>query len=233
MIQLTYNAIHASVDSQGAWLVELRDGEQAILFAKTQLKAPDGAQKDRGGSHVCLPNFGPGGQSGLPQHGFGRLATWEIVRQEETTATFELQGGSPGYERLASRLSYTLSDTSLTMRLLLQNDGETALAIAPAFHPYFTLPSGVKKVAVNGKEYSTEKLAGTEFISGVDRLVAQLGERTIILESTSLPVWAIWTDQLAEYVCLEPTAAGNAFAEDEPMQLAPQERREYTLAIRW
>ena len=233
MLSLKVGATQATIDPQGAWLASLMDGKTPILFAQTNIALPDGGAKQRGGCHVCVPNFGPGGESGLTQHGFGRVLPWQAVALQPDGVTLELRGGAPRYEGLISRLTYTLSDTTLEMRLTLQNTGETPLAVAPAFHPYFALPSSTQQVTVGERVYETAKLAGTEFVHDATHLVVRLGNRSLTLHSTNLPTWAVWTDQLGEYVCVEPTMAGNAFADGKPAQLMVHEYREHSLTIRW
>lgn len=233
MLSLKVGATQATIDPQGAWIASLTDSEAPILFAQTNIALLDGGAKQRGGCHVCVPNFGPGGESGLAQHGFGRVLPWQVVASQPDGVLLELRGGAPGYEGLVSRLTYTLGDAILEMRLTLQNTGETPLAVAPAFHPYFALPVGTKRVTVGEQVYDITKLAGTEFMYDTAHLAVQLGDRSLRLDSTNLPAWAVWTDQLGDYVCVEPTTAGNVFAEGVPPQLAPRESRDYSLRIQW
>jgi galactose mutarotase-like enzyme len=51
------------------------------------------------------------------------------------------------------------------------------------------------------------------------------------LEQTNLPVTLVWSDNLDNYFCAEPTAGGRSFKEGEPNQLAPGEEKKYSLII--
>ena len=62
----------ATITTDGAYITSLADERGDVFYPLQQLATSDGARKTRGGCHVCLPNFGPGGASGLAQHGFGR-----------------------------------------------------------------------------------------------------------------------------------------------------------------
>jgi len=57
----------------------------------------------------------------------------------------------------------------------------------------------------------------------------------VTLTPKNLSTWAIWTDQLGPYVCVEPTFGGNRFLEPESPdeQLAPDQTKTYSLRIEW
>src|SRR5688572_18264108 len=114
-IELWNGSAKAIIDPRGAWLTNLSDDHGDVLFPKRRLKAPDGTIKDRGGCHVCLPNFGPGGSSGLPQHGFGREMVWTTSEQFDNSVVFSLSSGRDGYENLSSVLRYRLDEGSLSI----------------------------------------------------------------------------------------------------------------------
>lgn len=235
-IELWHGNTKALISPEGAWLTNLSDENGDILFPKRQLTAPDGSVKIRGGSHVCLPNFGPGGESGLPQHGFGRTEVWEVVAQTEGRATLRLVGGAEGYQGLVSTLSYALGDRSLDMQLELHNTGESTLRVAPAFHPYFALAADEEMVRIDDTKVKLESLADMQLSESTTKKQLATLRRTIRLESPQLTKWAQWTDQLGKYVCVEPTLDGYAFLQDTPAaaeQLAPNETVAYAFRITW
>ena len=205
----------ATITTSGAYITSLADEHGDVFYPLQQLTTSDGERKTRGGCHVCLPNFGPGGASGLAQHGFGRTSQWQVV--EHTSDWVELiLKGSDAYAGLESRLVYTVAKHQLAMQLTLVNIGEDELLMAPAFHPYFAY-DGVP--VLDGQPLADlTPLAETIFVDGVTRQLAT-GRRTITLQSEGLPRWAVWTDGLGPYLCVEPTHSGNSFA-DNPAHAA-------------
>ena len=234
-IELWNGSTKALVSLGGAWLTNLSDDDGDILFPKRRLEAVDGTKKDRGGCHVCLPNFGPGGDSELLQHGFGRTSLWTLDSQSINTVTLTLDGGGVGYERLSSTLTYTLASRSMRMELIVQNRGNRPLRVAPAFHPYFALRANEGRVMIDGEPIDIQDLEDTLFLQGEEKQL-QLERRTIRLASKNLSTWAAWTDRIGEYVCLEPTYAGNSFllpTSDSDELLEPQNVRTYIAEISW
>ena len=205
----------ATITTSGAYITSLADEHGDVFYPLQQLTTSDGERKTRGGCHVCLPNFGPGGASGLAQHGFGRTSQWQVV--EHTSDWVELiLKGSDAYAGLESRLVYTVAEHQLAMQLTLVNIGEDELLMAPAFHPYFAY-DGVP--VLDGQPLADlTPLAETIFVDGVTRQLAT-GRRTITLQSEGLPRWAVWTEGLGSYLCVEPTHSGNSFA-DNPAHAA-------------
>jgi D-hexose-6-phosphate mutarotase len=233
-IELWSGVTKAIIDPLGAWVTNLSDDRGDILFPKRSLKSDEGATKLRGGCHVCLPNFGPGGRSGQPQHGFGRELEWEMRERTDSSAVLALDGGRDGYEALSSLLSYQVADMSLSLRLEIMNNGSRDLRIAPAFHPYFAL-LGSSTTAVNDEEQDLDDLNEAVFETA-DVMRVTTSSRNITLRSQQLPVWAKWTDQLGSYVCIEPTVGGFTFLEEVPTheeRLTPGERKIYSLEIAW
>jgi len=235
IIELWNNDTKALISPGGAWLTNLSDANGDILFPRRQLSAEDGSMKTRGGSHVCLPNFGPGGETGLPQHGFGRTSLWEVEKQTPESATFTLQGGAPGYEALFSTLVYTLGSGSLAMELSVTNDGSQPLRVAPAFHPYFALQADEQQVRVDGQTADLVDLHEPQQQSGKDREL-RTRKRLIRISSDQLQTWALWTDQLGNYVCVEPTHGGFTFLDQTPADdemLQSGEKKRYNCQISW
>ena len=221
----------ATITTSGAYITSLADEHGDVFYPLQQLTAPDGERKTRGGCHVCLPNFGPGGASGLAQHGFGRTSQWQVV--EHTSDRVELiLKGSDAYAGLESRLVYTVAEHQLAMQLTLVNVGEEELLVAPAFHPYFAY-DGVP--VLDGQPLADlTPLAETIFVNGSTRQLVT-GLRTITLQSEGLPRWAIWTDELGPYLCVEPTHSGNSFA-DSPAHaeaLVPGQTVRYGVRVGW
>lgn len=160
---------------------------------------------------MCMPNFGPGGDSGLGQHGYGRTSEWSIIEQSDNMVELSLNGQGD-YTFLDATLRYEVLDGIFEMSLTLKNFGDAPLKVAPGFHPYFAHAN--HPVEIDDEEYDDlGALEGTKFVEG-NRRVLNIGGKRIRLHSEHLETWALWTDQLGPYICVEPTQSGNAFAED-------------------
>ena len=220
-----------TITTDGAYITNLADERGDVFYPLQQLTAPDGERKTRGGCHVCLPNFGPGGASGLAQHGFGRTSQWQVVEHTSDRVEIMLKGNG-AYAGLESRLVYTAAEHQLAMQLTLVNVGEDELLVAPAFHPYFAYDGAL---VLDGQPLADlTPLTETIFVDGSTRQLAT-GRRTITLQSEGLPRWAVWTDGLGSYLCVEPTHSGNSFA-DNPTHaaaLVPGQTARYGVRVGW
>ena len=221
----------ATITTSGAYITSLTDEHGDVFYPLQQLATPDGERKTRGGCHVCLPNFGPGGASGLAQHGFGRTSQWQVVEHTSDRVEIMLKGNG-AYAGLESRLVYTAAEHQLAMQLTLVNVGEDELLVAPAFHPYFAYDGAL---VLDGQPLADlTPLTETIFVDGSTRQLAT-GRRTITLQSEGLPRWAVWTDGLGSYLCVEPTHSGNSFA-DNPTHaaaLVPGQTARYGVRVGW
>jgi len=217
LITLSYGDIAASIDLQGAWLTRLQSAGQDVLFPRQSFMLQDGSTKLRGGSHVCFPNFGPGGASGLPQHGFARTSTWHVAEQSESTVELMLETPEGEYADVEVRLTYELLENGLSMALRLVNNGSNVVPVSPAFHPYFATTAN--ESIVQGDSYAHVDLNEAVFLIGpVEGL--DISDRRYTLRQENLPQWVLWTDGLGGYVCLEPTAVGNGFVDGTALKLA-------------
>lgn len=229
LVRLENGDSWVEIDPQGAWITEFVTAQGDVFYPRRLISASDGSQKLRGGCHVCLPNFGPGGESGLTQHGFGRTSLWNIENQTENSVTFSLRGGGVGYEGLESRLIYELHDQVVWMTLHAYNSGTEQLAIAPGFHPYFAV-HGESELRVDGVSYEPHLLEPAVFIKGeVGQVI--VGKSAYKISSTGMTQWALWSDRPAEYICVEPTSAGCSFADDEPAMLQRGETRSWQFVL--
>lgn len=230
-IEIFSGSTKAIISTSGGYVTNLADERGDILFPKRTLTAPEGSEKTRGGCHVCSPNFGPGGESGLAQHGYGRTSEWKVVEQSETQVTLLLMGEKQ-YETLESHLVYQIADMSFEMSLQLKNTGDAPLAVAPGFHPYFSY-RGALPIVNNAPTTDLSHFLDTVFIDGNEQSLTVAG-RNLTLRSDQLTKWAVWTDQLGGYLCVEPTQLGNAFVYDtSPPLLEPGQEKTYTFTMHW
>ena len=224
-----------TVDVDGGWLTALRDKTGDILFPRTPLVNSLGETKVRGGCHVCVPQFGPAREElGLTQHGFGRDSLWTLQDSSKSSLVFNLSSTHGDYQNLQVILTYTLAEKSLKMELSLFNDGISDVRIAPAFHPYFET-NRAATVGLDDATVAVDDYQDTKFLDGL-RKTLEVNGRTLTLSSDELNVWAIWSDRLDEYFCVEPTLGGYRFLAESPEEdelLLSNTHASYGFTISW
>lgn len=239
-IELLKNGLEVSVNTQGAWVDSLKYQGEDILYPKFQ-PDPD-VDKFKGGMHVCLPQFGPDSEFGLPQHGFGRDLNWEMTERGTNSVILHLskQPSVVNYpEGLEAWLRYSIEEAAeeigLHSELYIMNSGEKSLPVAPAFHPYFK---------VQGKPY-VEEFDEPEMLADLESfheahivdmpesfVVSLYGSNRLELSSDKLNRYAFWTNKAEDYLCIEPTEHGANFSrEDRRSYVHPAQSVNYRFAI--
>lgn len=232
-IVLKQGQVTAVIEQEGAFLTSLHTGSQTVIFPRKQIQSSYGVWKTRGGCHICFPNFGPGGSTGLKQHGFGRTENWDQLTTSDSQVYFRLSGGNEDYKQIRADLRYTLFDNGLRCELLVKNMSEETIDIAPAFHPYFAVPKGVKEVQVEDETYALDSLADTVFINDPKNI--RVGNMALTFRQLNLPLMAVWTDGLDDYVCFEPTFSGSSFRDNPEAnhKLGAQENGRFMMEFHW
>lgn len=218
------------VESHGAYLTKLEDATGLPILAPI-MTLPDTGKK-RGGCHVCLPYFGAD-VTGRPQHGFGRDLEWRLEETDEKTATY-FETDVPGWEGFRAQLEYASEERMFTMKLTIFNGGVEARRVSPGFHPYFAVSSAT--VELDGETVSVNEYGEARFIEGSTHTLTTPSHQ-LTLHSEELQTWAIWSDRMGDYFCVEPTFRGPSHAAGtEPLDgelIAPGEERLYTFTISW
>ena len=221
-----------SVDSAGAYLVDLYDGAgQQILFPRTTI---DG--KRRGGSHVCLPYFGADAAGLLPQHGFGRDARWRVTKESDHAIVCTYSHGEADMFRgLAATLRYELAEDerSLTATLIVENRGDSPMPVSPGFHPYFAVdPADVR---LNGTAIDLADFEPYKDYLDTNEMMLETAGRTIKIASGTLRHMVVWTNLQADFLCVEPTLSGHSFNSTRPsdFMLEPKTHIQYEFTISW
>ena len=230
--EVWYEDSRAIIDLEGSWLTNLSDENGDVLFPRRNLTAPDGSKKLRGGNHVCMPNFGPGGDSGLDQHGFGRKSLWEITDKTDQSLLLTLKKGEGEYKDMAALMTHQMAEKMLLSTLEVTNNGSKDMAVAPGFHPYLMIGEDETSITVDGKKYELDELSEVVFIEGNEHVV-ETASATFTMRSDEMAVWGIWTDRLGPYVCVEPTVNGFAFVDGTAEMLSPGQSRQYGFSMSW
>ncbi len=208
-IDIVEGGNHLKVDLQGARL-SLRIGEHQIL-SSFNLKRYD---EKAAVSHPCTPNFGPyGSEFGLPQHGVGRTANWNLVNYNGNSVDIVCNIESGQYPRgLLVDQSIGLRNGILRIDTNHRNKGEFAVPVVFGEHLYWsTNYAGWERVTVNGREVAEKiKTSGMIELEETNRVDIP-GNASVILEQSGLSravLWAMKHDVSDEYdrtyFCLEP-----------------------------
>lgn len=230
IIELRSDDKKAIVDTKGGYLTNYSDELGDIIYPKRIITTDAGEQKTRGGCHACMPNFGPGGESGLDQHGYARLSDWNIADSGDNHVTLSL-AGQGSYTAMSATLRYEISEHSLTMELALTNGGEHVLEVGPAFHPYFATGD---HLVIDGEPFDMAAYGTMMLSDKTPEKVVNTAGRTLVLKSPDMPYWAQWSDRLAGYFCIEPTYGGYTFVTDNHRRtdmLQPGDTKTYTFTI--
>ncbi len=230
IIELRHGDKKAVVDTNGGYLINYADENGDIIYPKRVITTENGEQKTRGGSHVCMPNFGPGGESGQDQHGYGRSSEWNIAESGDNHVEFTLEGQGD-YSDMPAKLRYELTDSGLAMELQLVNNGSSVLEVGPAFHPYFMTGD---HMVVDGESFDMEAYKEMVLSDESDEKLINTNHRTIMLKSTNMPFWAQWSDRLSGYFCIEPNYGGFTFVPENHRRtdaLQPGEAKSYKLEV--
>ncbi len=231
IITLKNQTTITEIDTKGAFVLSLISSGRKILYPKSVLKVDEHSMKTRGGMHVCLPNFGPSHNKPMANHGFGRELEWEVLDKTAKAVELKLTGGNEEYVGLESVVRYELGDNFLKSSLTLSNVGTNGLPVAPGFHPYFSIAGSDQTILLDGQRFNIDKTGETKFVSSVDKL--KIGKFIYDFDVINLNKFAIWTDGLADYICVEPTENGEAFALSSATTLDPQEFKQYIYKFSW
>lgn len=230
IIELRSGDKKAIVDTKGGYLTNYADDQGDIIYPKRVITTDTGEHKTRGGCHVCMPNFGPGGNSGLDQHGYGRTSDWNIADSGDDHVTLSLEGQGD-YKDMPATLRYSIGEHDLTMELTLTNNGEHVLELGPAFHPYFATSDSL---VVDGESFDMAAYNDMVLSDDTPTKVVNTNGRTFVLKANDMPYWAQWSDRLAGYFCVEPSYGGFTFVPENHRRtdmLQPGESKSYIFTI--
>lgn len=210
---LQNNQISIVVDTLGAYIDTLKHKGKTVLFNKLKLEV-NGRIIDRGGSHICFPQFSTGGKFDLEKHGFGRVSEWDVIDNSESHIVLELVAKNEKYKDLVTKIFYTLDGNKIVMKLLLTNKSDKGIEVAPAFHPYFEI-GDERTIILDGEviDLDDEDLKETLYKDDVKSLITK--DYTVEFEQRNLSVYALWTDRLSSYFCVEPTHSSISFERGE------------------
>ncbi|HRV76006.1 MAG: hypothetical protein H6799_03440 [Candidatus Nomurabacteria bacterium] len=214
----------ALVDPAGAHVAELTLNGMNVFYPK-QVVDVDGAQKTRGGMHLCSPYFGlPDSMKALgqPQHGYARDVEWEVNAESSSSVSLSHVQTEGPFSGLVQQIEYKILqagdkrfDATLCAMLSLRNTRSRAgdipksdrdIIVAPGFHPYFDELFDQTLHMNTPRRSDTARRMG---ISAIQTIRTQSDLEVVILTS-GLPNLIEWTDGAGRYSCVEPTCAGES-----------------------
>jgi len=214
---------------RGALVTFLSINDTKILYLDTQT-FDDLTKNVRGGIPILFPNAGPvrGEPYNLPQHGFVRNMSWNIVGQKENSITLQLQSNKEtklnfpfDFEML---LKVKAEKNKLIHCLTVKNVGNKPMPTAYGTHPYFEIPQ-------NDKQRLRTNIAGfnphdTNWMKQFDNsfgnpglIVIQMPGKEIRLKSDPniFKFIRIWHQVGKNFICIEPWTR-DCFALEDPNQ---------------
>lgn len=212
MIEIKNKNILAQINEEGAYVEKFTFSSKPVFFDKSRLPLGD-SLKTRGGMHVCAPNFSDDDLlKELPSHGFGRDMIWEVVEKKEDSLRLKLWGKG-SYEKVSFEIFYKLEEDGLLAKLFIENKSEGKVPLAPAFHPYFK--TKFEELELLGHTIEKENLPDSIFIPAKDMSFRTKDMEIKILGNENVGLYTIWTDFLADYICIEPTYNGKSFLDKD------------------
>lgn len=200
----------ATINTWGAYVETFSKANNPIFFPKLLTKIGE-ELKPRGGMHPCLPNFGKDEIFGLSQHGFGRDVEWDVLYSGIDHIDLKYVGEET-YKDVYFYINYRMEESKFITSLKVYNRSDGDVYLAPGFHPYFYCKD--LDFDIEDFSYSKDKLEDTMFLEA-DRVKFTVNGKTYAISGDNIGVFAIWTDFMGDYICIEPTYKGVAFVEDK------------------
>ena len=147
--QVLYSIEHpkfkAKISQHGGQLVSFMDtsSKQEWLWLSSKASLI-GDKAIRGGAPICWPWFGPSPNSQLPQHGYARLLSWDLISCETDEdqmmirLSCKLDEAEIDLTHLSLVVEYILSD-EITINLHTENQSDKSIQISQAIHTYFNI----------------------------------------------------------------------------------------------
>lgn len=191
----------ATIFKHGAHLTAWTPREAAPVLWVSAHSAWSDDKPIRGGVPLCFPWFGPNvDDAAAPVHGWARISTWELLEQDESSATF-------GLERDGWELRYTVRlARELELELAIRNVAATARTCSAALHTYFAI-GDVRRCTVHGLEGAeyVDKVRGGE--RALQDGAVEIGGETDRVYFSEAPV-QIHDETLRRKVTVSKTGSG-------------------------
>ena len=142
---ISKDEITVVLDSHGAKVLSLEQTGRNILYY-------DPHDIPHSGMPLCFPNFGPlengklianGKHFNMGQHGFIRDRNFEIKYKSADSITYALKYDIASLTvfpfEFEFTAKYSIIKSGITMKLIMENNSQNNMTIAPGVHPYFAV----------------------------------------------------------------------------------------------
>ncbi|MBT3877639.1 MAG: hypothetical protein HON76_13370 [Candidatus Scalindua sp.] len=142
---ISNNEIAVVLDSHGAKALSLEHTGSKVLYY-------DPHDISHSGMPLCFPNFGPlengelianGKHFKMGQHGFIRDRDFEIKHKSADSITYALKSDAASLAvfpfEFEFTVKYSIIRNGITMKLIMENNSQEIMTIAPGVHPYFAV----------------------------------------------------------------------------------------------
>ncbi|MDP4207961.1 MAG: D-hexose-6-phosphate mutarotase [Bacteroidota bacterium] len=172
MVKIDNQYAHVVISLYGAHVISYQPKGQQDVFWMSEVSDFEAGKPIRGGIPVCFPWFGPHAtDSTKPQHGFGRLLTWNVkevisLASGETQIRLGLQSSdaSKKYWSFDFSAEFTvIVGSKIDVTLSYTNTGSETFVVSDALHTYFNV-SDIAKIGITG-------LTGTKFYDYTEKEV--------------------------------------------------------------
>jgi galactose mutarotase-like enzyme len=210
------NGSHVAVAGNGTLRSWIPPGcGESILYPERTILIGE-ERKVRGGAFVCCPIFGPvpqeDGYSGivLPNHGLVRQHPFKerACRFQKGEARSEMWFNEPWNHTVRASTRISRDGERLTHTIRVTNNERCPMPISLGFHPYFKTGGGRFEIRHGDQRVKSRDVAHDTplFIPLNRRKVVTLSAngRLIALTMKSYTHICVWTDNIGEYVCVEP-----------------------------
>lgn len=215
---------------QGGFLTSWKIKGREVLYQGSEIK--------RSGVPLLFPFYGT--FKSLPQHGFGRLSLWQIIKKSDSRIQARLTNAdiSDEFQKLypykfTANLDISAQGNSLFYQLKVDNQSDQDLPLAPALHPYWPVShQDKKKIVVSPSIFNPKKInwddnpPDTNFnYNGIIRAKIPDYFLSITDHSHQFNRLQLWSQNQTKpdfnFVCIEPLTS--------PHTISPNGSREYFL----
>lgn len=257
---IRHSNFEAKISKFGGQLLSFKASNQKDWLWLSNSAVKDGSKAIRGGVPICWPWFGPSSEPDLSQHGYARLAQWEITEFDATEDLVTLRLEPTFSEALNKKLRYSLHQTitlsdRLEIALTTTNISDEEASFTQAIHSYFSIQDifETEVMGLSGCELYDQLSKQTHIVDGAIKVlnhtdaIVRTNDRTPIVISEndrieiggngfdSIVIWNPWQALATEMSDFDDNGYRNMLcvemANTQPVRLAPGKSHTLTQSI--
>lgn len=227
------------VSSSGAYLTSWKIDNKEVLYQGSELK--------RSGIPLLFPNFDAGAP--LPNHGFARLSSWQIIQVSEKDCHLRLTENdiSPEFRQIYPYkfivdLKIAAENNQLDYLLEAKNLSHKDLPLSPGLHPYWPIKHLDKSKIrlINFPQFNPEVVdwntnPPNSLYDFNNQFIANFPEYQLIINDLShnFSHLQIWSQNTTfpdyNYVCFEPVTRAPNSINTDPILIKPNNMAKFHL----